>query len=231
MLSATRAGGLSTFRARSVDRSRALRGSGSGILLFGLGLNGFHELVNISLKVDTVFGVDGFVVSDRLGVCSRIRSVGSQGLAASRRAGMELAKSLGVTALEDHGSTVFVLRNGTLLIFGSEWGAHGSRRRRAVIWHVGEAIGSLVVRCRHGLHRSLGVRRANDVLHGHGPLLHLRRTSIAGVIRQQARSVHHVVVEVVGHVLRPASPIGVRGRLSSESQFVKYKSALRVWQD
>lgn len=85
------------------------------------------------------------------------------------------------------------------------------------------------MRCRHRLHGRLSIGRANDILRRHRSL-HLSRARVPGVIRQEARSIHHVV-EVIWHVLRPASPIGVRGRLSSESQFDGYKSVLLLGQD
>lgn len=66
---AARAGRLSGLRPRSMSRSRALR----GLLCFGLGLNGLHELVDIGLKVDSVFGVDSLVESNPLGISSGVR--------------------------------------------------------------------------------------------------------------------------------------------------------------
>jgi hypothetical protein len=82
------------------------------------------------------------------------------------------------------------------------------------------------MRCWHALHGRLGIRRANDILRRHRSV-HLSRPSVPGVIWQETRSIHHVV-ELIWHVLRPASPVGVRGRLSSESQFDACKSVLPI---
>ena len=133
----------------------------------------------------------------------------------------EVVNVLGVAA--EHGDAVVVtLGQRTFLVFGPEWRANGRSWRRALVWDVGECIVLLVVRSRHGLHGSSSVCRSYDILGSwsHLSLLNLGRwwrVGVPGVVWHKARSVHHV--EVVCHLLWPASPVGVSWLLSSESQF------------
>lgn len=52
---------------------------------------------------------------------------------------------------------------------------------------------------------------------------HLGSRRAASIVRQVTLTVHHV--EVVGHVLRPAAPVGMRGGLSSESHGMRVADA------
>lgn len=72
--SAAGSGGLGVVSARCESRSRSLTSLNSGLGLPSLDC--LHELVNIRLKVDSVAGVNRLVVSNRLGIGSRVRRDG-----------------------------------------------------------------------------------------------------------------------------------------------------------
>lgn len=213
-----RLGGIGTG---SVGRSRAL-----GSLKLGLRLpplDSLHELVNVGLEVDLVIRVDGLVVGDSLGVGSGVRRDGGAAdggerlAAAGWRRNLHLVDGLGVT-LEDHGAALVGVLDGALvLVIVAEWRANGRCWRWAVVRDILEG-GSLILRSSEGRRRGLRVvGRANNVLRSHGSLLlHLRRSSTS-IVWQETLAVHHV--EVVGHVLRPTSPVGVRSGLSSKSHW------------
>ena len=227
----SRCGGASGSRRLSVVGTRGVSRSWPlGSLHVGLGLfflDSLHELVDFGLEVDSVSRVDGFVVRNRLGVGDRVRgngraAVGCQRLAASgRRRNLHLVERLGV-ALKDHAALI-KLGQLTLLIFIVKRRANRRSWRRAVIWHILESGRSLILRGSKRWRRLLRVvSRANDIM-SHVALrllvLHLRSRRAARVVRQVALTVHHI--EVVGHVLRPATPVGMRGRLSSESHCMR----------
>lgn len=193
-------------------------------ILFVLLLNSLHEFVDVCLKVDSVGRVNGLVESDRFGVGVWVGgSRGDRGdrlASGGRRRMREVVNVLGIAA--EHGDAVVVtLGQRTFLVFGPEWRANGRSWRRALIWNVGECIVLLVVRSRHGLHGSSSVGRSYHILGSwsHLSLLNLRWwwLRVPGVVWHKRRSVHHV--EVVCHLLWPASPVGVSWLLSSESQF------------
>lgn len=72
--SAAGSGGLGLVSARSESRSRSMRSFNPGLGLSSL--DSLHELVNVCLKVDSVFGVNRLVVSNRLRIGSRVRRDG-----------------------------------------------------------------------------------------------------------------------------------------------------------